>query len=287
MKNKLSAHQDTISVLKQQKDAQIKLYNSREDKEIEKVIDLENKVKVLDNIVYKTGQTVQTMNMLNNKCRTSFVKPEYLKKAKQANPRLYDIGCYNDNLALMLSPEYDKVIRLEKEIRSKLSDLIRPFDYAKLNSLYDLFVPQREKSHEQRFFQKRSIVSHIAVQKEKKSFNKQPTLLKKRLDESIPLGKKYKSSLELFNVIIPATTIFNGVEMCKKSITKSTYFGYLDPFVKNTIEQNFSPEIKRVLTGLNQFQSCLKEEMVADLRYFNSLEFEVDSLRSQLETQKT
>nr|GFA23283.1 hypothetical protein [Tanacetum cinerariifolium] len=53
MKNKLSAHQDTISILKQQKDAQIKLYKSREDKEIEKVIDLENKVKVLDNIVYK------------------------------------------------------------------------------------------------------------------------------------------------------------------------------------------------------------------------------------------
>nr|GFB04678.1 hypothetical protein [Tanacetum cinerariifolium] len=45
MKNKLSAYQDTISVLKQQKDAQIKLYKSREDKEIEKVIDLENKVK--------------------------------------------------------------------------------------------------------------------------------------------------------------------------------------------------------------------------------------------------
>nr|GFB96766.1 hypothetical protein [Tanacetum cinerariifolium] len=61
------------------------------DKEIEKVIDLENKVKVLDNIVYKTGQTVQTINRLNNKCRMSFVKPEYLKKAKQANPRLYDI----------------------------------------------------------------------------------------------------------------------------------------------------------------------------------------------------
>nr|GEZ37418.1 hypothetical protein [Tanacetum cinerariifolium] len=32
MKNKLFAHQDTISVLKQQKDAQIKLYKSREDK---------------------------------------------------------------------------------------------------------------------------------------------------------------------------------------------------------------------------------------------------------------
>nr|GFA91626.1 hypothetical protein [Tanacetum cinerariifolium] len=58
LKDKLSAQQDTISILKQQKDAQIKLYKARKDKDIEKVIDLENKVKVLDNIIYKTGQSV-------------------------------------------------------------------------------------------------------------------------------------------------------------------------------------------------------------------------------------
>nr|GEX93369.1 hypothetical protein [Tanacetum cinerariifolium] len=43
----------------------------------------------------------------------------------------------------------------------------------------------------------------------------------------------------------------------------------------------------RIGAGLNQFLRCLNEEMVADLRYFNSLESEVDSLRSQLESQKT
>nr|GEZ42921.1 hypothetical protein [Tanacetum cinerariifolium] len=107
------------------------------------------------------------MNMLNNKCRTSFTKPEFLKKAQRANPHLYDIGCYNDNLVLMLAPDSDEVIRLKKESRSKLSDLIRLFDYTKLNNL------------------------------------------------------------------------------------------------------------------------CLNEEMVADLRYFNSLESKVDSLKSQLESQKT
>nr|GFA43959.1 hypothetical protein [Tanacetum cinerariifolium] len=138
MKDKLFVQQETISILSQQKEAQIKLYKTREDKEINKVIEVEQKVKVLDNIVYKTGQSVQTMNMLNNKCRTSFVKPEFLKKAQRANPRLYDIGCYNDNLALMLALYSDAVIRLEKESRSKLSDLIRPFDYDKLNNLYDL-----------------------------------------------------------------------------------------------------------------------------------------------------
>nr|GEU94738.1 hypothetical protein [Tanacetum cinerariifolium] len=113
--HKLSAHQETISILSQQKEAQIKLYKSREDKKLDKVIELKNKVKFLDNIVYKTSQSVQTMNILNNKCRTSFAKPEFLKKAQRANPRLYDIGCYNDNLALMLAPDSDEVIRLEKE----------------------------------------------------------------------------------------------------------------------------------------------------------------------------
>nr|GEU84702.1 integrase, catalytic region, zinc finger, CCHC-type, peptidase aspartic, catalytic [Tanacetum cinerariifolium] len=117
MKKELFVYQETIFIMSQQKEAQIEFYKTREDKEIDKVIALENKVKVLDNIVYKIGQSVQTMNMLN-------------------------------------PPESDEVIRLEKESRSKLSDLIRPFDYEKLNNLYDLFVPQREKSYAQRYFSK-------------------------------------------------------------------------------------------------------------------------------------
>nr|GEV29075.1 integrase, catalytic region, zinc finger, CCHC-type, peptidase aspartic, catalytic [Tanacetum cinerariifolium] len=239
------------------KEAQIKLYKTREDKEVEKVIELENKVKVLDNIVYKTGQSVQTMNMLNNKCRTSFAKPEFLKKAKEANPHLYDIGCYNDNLALMLAPESDEVIRLEKESRSKLSDLIKPFDYTKLNNLYDLFVPQ------------------------------QTTLLEKRMDESIPVNKNCQSFLEIVNIKMNINTIITGVELCKQKIANRTYFGHIDPFIQNMIEQKFCPVISKINAGLDLFLKRLNEEMVVDLRYFNSLEREVGSLTSQLETQKT
>ncbi|GJT90449.1 retrovirus-related pol polyprotein from transposon TNT 1-94 [Tanacetum coccineum] len=155
MKKELIAHQETISIMSQQKEEQTKFYKTREEKELEKVISLENKIKSLDDIIYKTGQSVQTINMLNRNCKTSFVKPEFLKKAQRANPRLYDIGCYNDNLSLMLAPDSDKTIRLAQESQSKLSDLIRPFDYEKLNNLYDLFVPQREKSSEQRYFSER------------------------------------------------------------------------------------------------------------------------------------
>ncbi|GJU27942.1 hypothetical protein Tco_1166563 [Tanacetum coccineum] len=174
-------HQETFLILSQEKEAQIKFYKTRKDKETDKVIDLENKVKVLDNIVYKTGQSVQTMNLLDRNCKTSFAKPEFLKKAQRTNPCLYDIGFYNVNLALMLAPESDEMICLAKESRSKLRDLIRPFDYDQLNNLYDLFVPQREKSPEQQYFSKESKMSHTYAKNEnsKESFNKQTTLLEK------------------------------------------------------------------------------------------------------------
>nr|GEX89828.1 hypothetical protein [Tanacetum cinerariifolium] len=209
MKDKLFARQETISILSQQKEAQSKLYKTREDKEIDKVIELENKVK----------------------------------KAQRANPRMYDIGCYNDNLALMLAPESDEVIRLEKESRSKLSDLIRPFDYNKLNNLYDLFVPQREKSPEQRYFSERSRLSHTSVNNgnSKESFNKQTTVLEKRMDESIPLDKKCQSSIEIFKVKTYVNTIITGVELCKEKMLTEHILVTLIHSFKRRLKQIFLP----------------------------------------------
>nr|GEY80754.1 integrase, catalytic region, zinc finger, CCHC-type, peptidase aspartic, catalytic [Tanacetum cinerariifolium] len=163
--------------------------------------------------------------------------------------------CYNDNLALMLSPDSDEVIRLEKESRSKLSDLISPFDYNKLNNLYDLFIPQHEKSSEQRYFSERSRLSHTNVNngKSKESYNKQTTLLDKRMDESISLDKKCQSSIEIFKVKTYVNTIITGVELCKEKIANRTYSGYIDPFIQNTIEAKFSTVISRINAGLEQF----------------------------------
>nr|GEW72832.1 hypothetical protein [Tanacetum cinerariifolium] len=107
------------------------------------------------------------------------------------------------------------------------------------------------------------------------------------MDESISWDQKCKSSKELFKIKRSVDMIFDGVERCKQTIAKRTYFGHIDPFIQNTIEGNFCPEIRRINADLEKFHLCLKEEMVADLRYFNSLELEVDSLKSQLETQKT
>nr|GEU42942.1 hypothetical protein [Tanacetum cinerariifolium]GEU42996.1 hypothetical protein [Tanacetum cinerariifolium] len=71
----------------------------KEAKYIDKEIALEKKVKELENIVYKMGQSVQTVHMLmkpqvfydnNLKQALGFQNPFYLKKAQQIRPMLYD-----------------------------------------------------------------------------------------------------------------------------------------------------------------------------------------------------
>nr|GEV21195.1 hypothetical protein [Tanacetum cinerariifolium] len=71
----------------------------KEAKNIDKEIALEKKVKELDNIVYKMGQSIQTVHMLmkphvfydnNLKQALGFQNPFYLKKAQQIRPMLYD-----------------------------------------------------------------------------------------------------------------------------------------------------------------------------------------------------
>ncbi|GJZ61454.1 retrovirus-related pol polyprotein from transposon TNT 1-94 [Tanacetum coccineum] len=138
-------------------------------------------------------------------------------------------------------------------------------------------------------FPKMSTMSQSSTNNEfsKESFRKQPTLLEKRIDESIPWDKKCQSSKELFKIKKCVGTIFDGVERCKQTIAKRTYFGNIDPFIQNTIEGNFGPQISKINVDLERFHLCLKEEMVADLKYVNSLEDEVDNLKSQMETQKT
>nr|GFC87847.1 hypothetical protein [Tanacetum cinerariifolium] len=107
------------------------------------------------------------------------------------------------------------------------------------------------------------------------------------MNESISGNKNCQRIFEIDNIQRDINTIVTGVELFKQKIANPTYYGHIEPVIKNTIEQKFCPVISKINVGLFRFLKRLNEEMVADLRYFNSLESEVDSLTSQLETQKT
>ncbi|GJR94584.1 retrovirus-related pol polyprotein from transposon TNT 1-94 [Tanacetum coccineum] len=70
-----------------------------ENRNIDREIALEKKIKQLDNIIFKRGQSAQTVHMMTKskicydhsiKHATGFEKPFYLKKVQESKPKLYD-----------------------------------------------------------------------------------------------------------------------------------------------------------------------------------------------------
>ncbi|GJU71590.1 hypothetical protein Tco_1262995 [Tanacetum coccineum] len=148
----------------------------KEAKNIDKEIALENKVKELDNIVCKIGQSVQIMHMLtkpqvfyanNLKQALGFQNPFYLKKAQQIMPMLYDGSVIAKETNMISIVDSEETLMLEEESRSKMllkqrdpmvlkqKVNIKPINYAELNRLSKdfgkRFVPQQELSDEQAF----------------------------------------------------------------------------------------------------------------------------------------
>ncbi|GJY15458.1 hypothetical protein Tco_0385880 [Tanacetum coccineum] len=82
--------------------------------------------------------------------RPTFANQMYLKKAQYEKPCLYEIPYDQSDPANRLVPDREETLTLEKESRSKLNkDLVRPYDYIKLNSLYEIFKPASQEYHEQ------------------------------------------------------------------------------------------------------------------------------------------
>nr|GEW23918.1 retrovirus-related Pol polyprotein from transposon TNT 1-94 [Tanacetum cinerariifolium] len=89
MKKKLAAHQETISILSQQKEAQIKLYKTRKDKELDKVIALENKVKDLNAQLQDKGIVISELKKLIAKLKGKSVDTKFEKSSVIRQPNAF------------------------------------------------------------------------------------------------------------------------------------------------------------------------------------------------------
>ncbi|GJU57599.1 retrovirus-related pol polyprotein from transposon TNT 1-94 [Tanacetum coccineum] len=101
----------------------------KEARNIDNEIALEKKVKELDNIVCKMGQSTQTVHMLtkpqvfydnNLKQAIGFQNPLYLKKAQQIRPMLYDGNVIEKETNVISIPDSEETLMLEEESRSKM-----------------------------------------------------------------------------------------------------------------------------------------------------------------------
>nr|GEY36018.1 retrovirus-related Pol polyprotein from transposon TNT 1-94 [Tanacetum cinerariifolium] len=149
LNRQLSKENSSISSLMDEKKRLKHDFKIQEDKFLDKEVDLEARIKDLENILLKSDQTVQTMHMLNpkpdsfyhsnQKMALGYLNPLYLKKAQLKQQSLY-----NGNLLLKehdLPAVYDseETLKHAQESREKMRLLkkeIKPANYAKINHLF-------------------------------------------------------------------------------------------------------------------------------------------------------
>ncbi|GJR53165.1 retrovirus-related pol polyprotein from transposon TNT 1-94, partial [Tanacetum coccineum] len=99
-----------------------------EKRNIDREIALEKKIKQLDNIIFKRGQSAQTVHMMtkskicydhSTKQAIGFEKPFYLKKVQESKPKMYD-GNVILKMDTIVIPDSDETLMRCKESRSKM-----------------------------------------------------------------------------------------------------------------------------------------------------------------------
>nr|GEU64318.1 hypothetical protein [Tanacetum cinerariifolium] len=100
LNKQLSKEKSNVSFLFEEKKKLKSDFKTREDELLDKQIQLEKRIKELDNILVKTGQSIQMIHMLSpkpgsfyhteQKMTSGYQNPFYLKQAQQKQQSLYD-----------------------------------------------------------------------------------------------------------------------------------------------------------------------------------------------------
>ncbi|GJV22083.1 integrase, catalytic region, zinc finger, CCHC-type containing protein [Tanacetum coccineum] len=233
----------------------------KENKYMEIEIDLEKKIKELDNIFYKVGQSAQIVHMLTkpqafddntHKQAIGYQNPFYLRKAQRIKPTLYDGAVISKTHVDTPVIDDEETLILEEESRSKMSEKAKnpkvnakkisykPIDYANLNSLMDDFETLDVPSE----LPKVSLVNASL--------------------------KKLKFHLTQFDSVVKKRTTPNALEEGEWGFehTKTVFNNEIIPFLKslkdifNVFDKDLLNEITEVQTVFDQMEVAVQQSSV-------------------------
>ncbi|GKD32129.1 hypothetical protein Tco_1242907, partial [Tanacetum coccineum] len=168
----------------------------KEEKYLNDIIQLQDKIKDLENVVCKIGRSTDTLRLLTNeqkafrdnlhKLGVGYNGSCVLSQAYAKIPKLYRASeIYDKNEQLHVFDSEETLEDAEKsqlkmnefQKDEKIKELkIQPIDYEKLNKLYKDFVPQKERSAEQTYFSSSCISSVSKTSSEKFASKTKPSM---------------------------------------------------------------------------------------------------------------
>ncbi|GJY81247.1 retrovirus-related pol polyprotein from transposon TNT 1-94 [Tanacetum coccineum] len=265
-----------------------------ENRNIDKEIALEKKIKQLDNIIFKRGQSAQTVHMMtkskicydhSTKQAIGFEKPFYLKKARESKPKLYD-GNTILKMDTIVIPDSDETLMLCEESRSKMllkeQDPLfekhrvntKPINYAILNNdYYKRFVRQSDLYSEHAYWKATSVPALDPSHSSTTVIVEVPKELPKVSMVNTSL-KELKRYLTGFDQVVKerttATAITEGTWGFEH--TKACFRDEIIPFIK---------ELKDIFNNFNQY---LVEELADVQKVFYQMEQAVEQHRLESKT---
>nr|GEZ37517.1 hypothetical protein [Tanacetum cinerariifolium] len=150
-------------------------FKTCEDELLDKQIQLEKKIKELNNILLKTGQSIQTIHMLSlkpnsfyhteQKMALGYQNPFYLKQAQKKQQSLYDGKVLLEKHDPPVVHDSEETLQLAQESRVKMKQMnkeIKPTNYTKISHLSGVFVPQTALSREELYFSNNSKMVNVS-----------------------------------------------------------------------------------------------------------------------------
>ncbi|GJX22305.1 hypothetical protein Tco_0226750 [Tanacetum coccineum] len=286
----------------------------KESKHIQNEIDLEKKIKKLDNIVYKVGQSAQTVHMLTkpqvfyndtHKQALGYQNMFYLKKAQRIKPTLYDGSVISSQHVVIPVIDDEETLILEEVSRSKMlakqNDLISkekkvnttPINYVELNRLLKdfskRFVSQKELSVEQDFWLQtshpntdQSASSPVKIE----ALNELPKV--SQVNTSL---KKLKYPLGQFDTVVKKRITPDAITKGEWGFeyTKSIFLNKIIPFLKSLkdIFNDTSSNNQNALEILEYFKNKdLKAQLQAKDTTICKLKEHIKSMRENNKEEK-
>nr|GFA50984.1 hypothetical protein [Tanacetum cinerariifolium] len=202
LNKQLSKEKSTVSFLLEEKKNLTSDFKTREDKLLDKQIQLKKKIKELNNILVKKGQSIQTIHMLSpkpdsfyhikNKMALGYQNPLYLKQAQKKQQSLYEGKVLLEKHDPPVVHDSEGILQLAQESRKKMKQVnkeIKPPNYTKINHLSGVFVSKTAKSREELYFSNdfktANVSKSISIPNEEFLDDTTPSVARKFLNEDI------------------------------------------------------------------------------------------------------
>ncbi|GJS16968.1 hypothetical protein Tco_0411440 [Tanacetum coccineum] len=175
-----------------------------------------------------------------------------------------------------LVSDREETLTLKRESQEILNkDLVKPYDYTKLNSLYENFKPPTQEYQIQL-----AHANEVRKKMWRKSFVKtKPNIFKKH--DFLPVSKSISKRITTYNVM--TNNINHLRELVDQAWVKHSRDHFRAPTAKDMeilIKTCLMPLALKTQNDSFAFVHELKKEMHADLKYVESLEKEIDKLES-------